>query len=315
MGMKFRNLIELQDAFPSEQSCIDYLETLRWPNGVISPFDPKSKVYKCKNNQYKCLNTNRYFNVKNGTMYENTKVGLRKWFIAIWLVTSEKKGISALSISRQISVSPKTAWLMMMKIRNCFGIQIPTRKLSGTIEVDETFVGGKNKNRHKDKKAKKCTGRAFVDKTPVLGMIERGGHLLAHVIENTSAKSIMPLINQHIEHGATVYSDEWMAYNTVHHNYKHSIVNHAGRQYKCGDVSTNAIEGFWGIFKKGMIGIYQCASKKHMQRYVDEFVFRYNTRKMQNADRFGHFMLGTNKRLTYKQLINGYTEKQRDRTC
>ena len=173
----FNSLIELTDAFPTEEVCLKYLESLIWEDGVVSPFDPESKVYVCSNNRYICKNTGKSFNVKTGTIFENTKLPLRKWFMAIWLVLSHKKGISSLQLSRDIKVTQKTAWFMLQRIRECLMCKNEGR-LENEVEADETFVGGKNKNRHKDKKVKKCQGRSFKDKTPVLGMVERKGEVV-----------------------------------------------------------------------------------------------------------------------------------------
>lgn len=143
--------MDLLERFPDEDSCIEYLEEIRWSEGVVSPFDPKSNVYK-RNNGYHCRNTNKQFNVKTNTLFHNTKVSLRKWFLAIFLVTSHKKGISSVQLAKYIGVTQKTSWFMLQRIRKCFGID--DDQLEGTVEADETFVGGKNKNRHADKKVK-----------------------------------------------------------------------------------------------------------------------------------------------------------------
>lgn len=175
----FNSLIDLFKTFPDEQSCIDHLERLRWNGFVVSPFDPTSKVYKCKGNKYRCKNTGKYFNVKTDTLFDSSKIELRKWFAAIWLVTSHKKGISSLQLSRDIDVTQKTAWFMIQRIRNCFGIE-HNDQLGNTVEIDETYMGGKNKNRHADKSVDGLQGRSAKDKTPVLGMVERKGKLVVY---------------------------------------------------------------------------------------------------------------------------------------
>jgi len=148
INVDFNSIIELINTFPDQQTCIEHLEQLRWKDGnVVSPFDATSKVYTCKGNKYKCKNTGKYFNVKTGTLFDNTKVPLQKWYLAIWLITSHKKGISSLQLHRDLKITQKTAWFMAHRIRNCFGIQ--DEKLDNTVEVDETYVGGKNKNRHR----------------------------------------------------------------------------------------------------------------------------------------------------------------------
>lgn len=205
------------------------------------------------------------------------KSNFKKWFLAIWLVTCHKKGISSLQLARDIHVTQKTAWFMLQRIRNCFGSD-NDGDLDGTVEIDETFVGGKNKNRNKDKKVPMSQGRSFKDKTPVFGMLQRGGRLIAKVVSDTSIKNLAPRIFQHIKLGSTIYTDEWN-YGNLSKYFTHRFIRHAAKVYVNGDIYTNTIEGFWGIFKRGIVGIYQSVSRKHLQKYVDEFVFRYNPRK------------------------------------
>jgi transposase-like protein len=149
----FNSIPELIRAFPTEQSCIEYLEDLIWSGTPVSPFDPESKVYKCKDNKYKCKNTGKYFNVRTGTMYDNTKMPLYKWFLAVWLVTTHKKGISSVQLAKDVDVTQKSAWFMLQRIRACFKIE-NYNELDGIVEVDETFYGGKNKNRQQQKRQK-----------------------------------------------------------------------------------------------------------------------------------------------------------------
>ena len=151
-----KSIIDLIKSFPTEQSCIDHLEILRWNGNVVSPFDEASKVYNCKGNKYKCKNTGKYFNVKTSTLFDNTKMDLQKWFMAIWLVTSHKKGISSLQLGRDLGITQKSAWFMLQRIRNCFGLnEDDGDKLKGEVEIDETYVGGKVKNRSLKIKADK----------------------------------------------------------------------------------------------------------------------------------------------------------------
>jgi transposase-like protein len=300
----FKSILDLINSFTDEEACIKHLEALRWGDSIISPFDEYSKVYKCSNNRYRCKNTSKYFNVKTGTLFDNTKVKLQKWFIAIWLVTSHKKGISSLQLSRDINVTQKTSWFMLQRIRNCFGIE-NNNDLDNTVEADETYVGGKNKNRHNIKKIKNSQGRSAKDKTPVVGMVERNGKLNANVVENVQSKTLTAELIRNVKYTASLYTDEWLGYKGASRIYDHSVVKHNQGEYVNGRVHTNTIEGFWSLLKRGIIGIYHFTSKKHLQRYVDEFVFRYNTRNNTEAVRFNILLANTEVRTTYKGLING----------
>lgn len=300
----FNSIIEIIQTFKDEQTCLEYLEELRWGGVVISPFDKDSKVYKCKGGKYRCKNTGKYFNVKTNTLFDNTKIELQKWFIAIWLVTSHKKGISSLQLSKDIDVTQKTAWFMLQRIRKCFGIE-NDNNLDGNVEVDETYVGGKNKNRHSAKKVKNSQGRSSKDKTPVVGMIERQGKLNAKAVNNVQAETLTAEIVKNIKRTAHLHTDEWLGYNGISKLYKHSIVKHNVGQYVDGDKYTNTIEGFWSLLKRGIIGIYHFTSKKHLQNYVDEFVFRYNTRMNSESGRFNLLLLNMGIRTTYKELVYG----------
>lgn len=297
----FSSLFELLEAFPTEESCVRYLEDLIWKDGVVSPFDPESKVYTCAKG-YKCKNTGKIFNVRTGTIFENTKLSLRKWFMAVWLILSHKKGISSLQLSRDIRVTQKTAWFMLQRIRGCLICKNEGR-LQNEVEADETFVGGKNKNRHRDKKVKRCQGRAFKDKTPVLGMLERKGNVIARVIKNTSQSELTPNILEFVDRNAVLYTDEWQGYNKIDKMYYHYSIDHGKGQYGIGRIHTNTIEGFWTLLKRGYMGIYHYMSPKHLQRYVNEFVFRYNTRKISEHNRFNLLLCNIEYRITYNNLI------------
>jgi hypothetical protein len=304
LNKDFTSILELIKAFPDEQTCITHLEELRWNGNVVSPFDSNSKVYKCKNNKYRCKNTGKYFNVRTSTLFDNTKIELVKWFMAIYLVTAHKKGISSLQLSRDIDVTQKTAWFMLQRIRNCFGFDNDVI-LDNEVELDETYVGGKNKNRHNNKKSESSQGRSLTDKTPVFGMIEREGKLIAKKVDNTSTEILTKEAIKSIKESAKVYSDEWLGYNGISKIYDHSIVKHNEKQYVNGRIHTNTIEGFWSLLKRGIFGIYHFTSKKHLQKYVDEFVFRYNTKNNNECVRFNLMLANTEYRLTYKSLING----------
>ena len=302
-----KSVFELTQIFSTEQDCINYLELLKWNKLPVSPFDETSTVYKCKNNKYRCKNTGKYFNVKTGTMFENSKIGLRKWFLSIWLVTSHKKGISSMQLARDIGVTQKTAWFMLQRIRACFVIE-NNNELEGIVECDETFIGGKNKNRHKDKKVPHSQGRSFKDKVPVMGMLQRGGKMNAYVVDDTKRKSIQPLIYRYVNPEKTVLiSDEWWAYKGLDKYYTHNVIDHSKKEYvslQDNNIHTNNIEGSWNILKRSVSGMYNHVSKKHLQKYVDEFVYRFNLRKVSDQEKFRYLLSNSNIRTKYKELCH-----------
>ena len=282
-------------ALSSEKKAIKYFEKMRWDGKVVSPFDATSKVYKCGNGKYKCKNTGRYFDVKTGTPFANTKLPMKKWLLAIFLFQADNGSISSCQLARFLEITQKSAWYMLMKIREFTTKANANRsKLSGEVEIDETFVGGKNGNRHKDKKVEKCQGRSYKDKVPVFGILERGGKLIAKVVPNTQARTLVPIVKKNVEVGSTVYTDGW-SYKGLEGKYEQLSVDHGkhfyGETYVTDDgeiivVSTNGIENAWSLFKRRLKGTYSRVSKKHLQKYVDEFVFRFNTRNFTDSQRF-----------------------------
>lgn len=297
----FNSLFDLVQIFSSEEKCIEYLESIRWKDGVISPFDPRSKVYKCSKG-YWCKNTNKVFNVKTRTIFENTKISLQKWFMAIWLITSHKKGISSIQLSKDIHVTQKTSWFMLQRIRNCFECE-NKHNLSNEVEIDETYIGGRERNKKQSSEKSGTQGRSIKTKVPVIGMIERKGKLVSHIIENAKSVTLTSAIVDKVDKTATIYTDEWKGYYTIDKLYNHLFVKHKENEFVNGNVSTNTIEGFWGLLKRGILGIYHKISKKHLQMYIDEFVFRYNTRKISEIQRFEFLIFNMTNRITYNDLI------------
>jgi len=300
---RFDSLIELLDYFNTEKKCIKFLEKELWENGTpISPYDPTSKVYRRGDGLYRCKNTGRNFNVKKGTIFEGSKLPLRKWFAAIYLLSNHSKGISSTQLGKMLKVTLKTAWFLSHRIRECYKPDL-SEKLTGEVELDETFVGGKNKNRHWNKKFKKCQGRSFKDKVPVMGMLQRGGRVICKVVRNTSYKQLTAPILRNVSRTATLYSDEWHGYRVVNKVYKHHVVDHGHGIYVDGGAYTNTIEGFWGNYCKRSISLYNFISRKHMQAYFNEFSFRYNTNNVSNGGRFAETIRNCKHRLTYNQLV------------
>jgi transposase-like protein len=302
----FKSIIELLKTFPDEQTCINHLTELRWNGNIVSPFDPTSKIYVCKDNKFRCKNTGKYFNVRTATLFDNTKIELRKWFLAIYIVTSHKKGISSMQLAKDIDVTQKTAWFMLQRIRNCFGFD-KSDKSDNMVEIDETYVGGENKNRSISKRAElhengKQTG--MNDKTPVLGILERDGNVKGFVLDRAYGNTIKPILKQNINSSAVVITDGFGAYTGISKSFsKHVVVNHHLNEYSVGEFSTNHIENFWSLLKRGIFGIYHFTSPKHLQKYVNEFAFRYNTRDLLTCSRFNTMLRNTEYRLTYNDLI------------
>lgn len=302
--MDFKSILDLIKTFPTEQECIQHLELLRWNGNPVSPFDPTSKVYKCANNRYKCKNTGKYFNVKVGTIFEDTKIPLLKWFMALYIFSSHKKGISSHQLAKDIDVTQKTAWFILHRLRYAFDHPAFQAALDNTVEIDETYMGGEEKNKHESKKTDGTQGRSTKTKKPVLGMKERGGNVIAKVVDDTKQKTVMPIIAANVAAGCNVCTDEWHAYNKLGLTYNHSRVNHGATEYVNGMAHTNGMENFWSHLKRGVDGIYHWVSVKHLQSYVTEFSLRMNSRKMTTCDRFNLVLENSAGRLTYRVLIS-----------
>lgn len=220
------------------------------------------------------------------------------------MITNHRKGISSVQLSKDIQVTQKTAWFLLQRIRQAFH-QNPYEKFDGEVELDETFVGGKNKNRHWNKKVKNSQGRSFKDKVPVMGILQRGGKVFCKVVKNTSYKQLTAPILRKVKRTATLYLDEWQGYKVIKKVYNHHMVDHGHGIYVNGDAYTNTIEGFWGNYcKRSVYGTYNHMSRKHMQLYFDEFCFRYNTNKVTIGERFCECIRKSKGvRITYQRLV------------
>lgn len=285
---RFNSLIQIADFFNTEAKCKQTIAQERWGDGpAVCPYCGSTHTHLCSDGRYICKGCQCKFTVTVGTIFENTKVSLRKWFMAMYLVSSHKKGVSSLQLSRDIKVTQKTAWFMLHKIRGLYG-QSDSVSLNGEVEMDEMYLGGRETNKHESKRTEGTQGRSTKTKTPIFGMIERDGKVVAMKVENTQGATLMPIVSQFIEQGTTTYTDEASIYHKLEQNgYNHVFVNHGQREYvRAHDIHTNGIEGFWAHFKRVVFSTYHCVSKDYLQRYIDEQVYRWNTREVKPAERF-----------------------------
>lgn len=305
----FKNILEMLTKLPDEKSCREYVEHMRWSGKPRCVHCKCKKVYKLNikgefNGLYKCAMCRKRFTVKVGTIFEGSHISLQKWLYAIFIFTSHKKGISSHQLAKDLSLTQKSAWFMLGRIRLALEPPKVHVKFTGVSTVDESFVGGKNKNRHRDKKVPQSQGRSYKDKTPVFGMINNG-FLVTRVIPDTKAKTLKPIIRELVEKGEIVVSDEWKGYWNLGKEFSHIVVNHQKKQYVNGDFSTNNVENFWSHLKRGIYGIYHKVSREHLHRYTAEFTYRYNTRDFGEIERFEDTLRNTeNLRLKYKDFIN-----------
>ena len=239
------------------------------------------------------------FTIKTGTVFGESKLPLKKWFIAIYLLSNTSKGISSVQLAKHVGVTQKTGWFMDYRVRKA--MKQNKGLLFGTAEVDETFLGGLEKNKHKSKRRHIGTGGA--GKTPVLGIRTRGGELRTRVVQTVRADESQGHIQSTVASGETVYTDNWLGYRGLG-GYSHTVINHSDGRYVCGDAHTNGIESFWALFKRGYHGIYHYMSPKHLQRYLDEFTFRFNRQKTQMQDVFLDVVenVAESTKLPYKEL-------------
>lgn len=318
----FKTIQEFNDFFKDEKTCYQFLEKQRWADGIVcphcgscrAPYNVKPRGIFKDIPSYRCSERgcDLPFTVRTNSIFEGSKVELRKWFHAIYEITTSKKGISSMELATRIGVSQKTGWLMNHKIRSMLSDTAP--QLLGEdgkcVQADETYVGGKNKNRHKDKKIEGSQGRSAADKTPVVGLIEKGGRVMTFVTQDTSAETLTQIIDNNVCEGATIVTDAYKSYSTIGNAYNHITVKHEEGGYiveqNGNKFHTQNIENFWSQLKRGYIGIYHYMSPKHLHRYCNEFATRYNLRNETNISRFLFVVRNAdNPKVTYKLLTKG----------
>ena len=297
-------IIELINMFPDEKSARKWLEDIRWPNGKRHcPHCGSLETAVVKSGKpmpYHCGDCRKYFSVRVGTVMQSANVPLRKWVIAMYLMSTSLKGVSSMKLHRDLGVTQKTAWLMSQKIRE--GWSGDNGKLEGTVEVDETYIGGKERNKHDNSKSR--LGRGPVGKIAVIGAKQRSGDVTAKSISTTNSLTMQNFIGENVKKGAQVFTDDHRGYLGMTSFYKHKQVKHSAKEYVKGDVHTNGIESFWSLFKRGYYGTYHHMSPKHLNRYVKEFCGRHNSRSFDTIDQMSAIVTGMcNKTMTYKELI------------
>jgi transposase-like protein len=296
----------LQEAivfFSDPDNCVRYIVGRRWPAGISCPtcgredaaYVPSRRLWQCKTRHAKCQ-----FSVKVGTVMEDSPIPLKSWLLTMWMITGCRNGISSYEIARTIGITQKSAWFMLHRLR--LAMEDPLGKLGGTVEADETYVGGKIKNKHT--KARKQGYQK--DKTPVIGVVERGGRVIARVVPSTRKEHIHELMESSVEKSATIYTDDYPIYDRLKKlGFGHEIINHTQDRYVRGRVSTNTIENFWSCLKRTIKGTYVSVDPKHLNAYVVEQAFRFNVRKGFTEQERSFVLLHgiTGKRLTYAELI------------
>jgi transposase-like protein len=295
--------------FADRNVTLDLMVAIRWPDGVVCPtcgskevtFLKTRRLWKCKNRHPK-----QQFSAKVGTIFEDSPIGLDKWFTAMWLIANCKNGISSYEIARDLHVTQKTAWFMDHRIR--FAMKTGSfEKMKGEVEADETFIGGLARFMHKDRREAVIKGTGGAGKVAVMGLLERHGkdrisHVRAKVLRNVRATSLHKEIRDNVEAGSEMFTDAWVGYKHIDRDYVHNVIDHA-EKYAEGRVHVNGIENFWSLLKRGIKGTYVSVEPFHLFRYLDEQAFRFNMRKNSDGQRFIETLSGvTGRRVTYKEL-------------
>jgi transposase-like protein len=313
-----KTLLQAVKFFADYENCHRYMVKARWPDGAVRcpTCNSDHVAYLANARVWKCYGKHERpkFSLKVGTIFEDSPIPLEKWIPTVWFLANCKNGISSYELSRALGVTQKTAWFMLHRVRlamrtTSFG------KLGGEIEVDETFIGGKARNMHFDKREKEITGRGAKDKAAVLGFLRRGGEVQAEVVPNRKKHTLQSMVRNHVMPNSIVYTDELPSYEGLDNEFIHQVVNHA-IEYVRGRVHTNGLENFWSLLKRGVKGTYVSVEPFHLARYLDEETFRYNNRDNEEIGDAGRFELAlaqiVGKRLTYDELTGkAAMEKQR----
>lgn len=298
-----KSIIHLISALRTERDCHHYLAKTFWGDGIVTcPYCKNESVYIFKDGiRYKCKACSNNFTVKTNTFMGASKLPTIKWICGMWLIM-HNRGISSVQLGKDLGVTQKTAWFMLQRLRWALGNE-KTDMLSGVVEIDEAFIGGKAKNKHKNKRPKYRPGKNWFDKIPVLGMLERGGKLKAMIITDVLMLTLKKAVLPNIKGGSTIYGDGYRGYKSLELYYDVKNVDHGAGYFVNGEVHTNTLEGSWTQLKNMIRGSYVNISVKHAQKYVNEFVFRYNNRNLDTQCKIESIIKNMSCRITYNQLI------------
>jgi len=301
-----KTLIEAVRYFSDLDVCNEYMKGIKWPDGkIICPNCKSDRIGEIKTRKMlRCKECRKQFSYKVGTIFEDSPLGLDKWFVAVWCITNAKNGISSYELGRALGVTQKSAWHMLHRIRLAMRDETIEKRLTGTVEADETFVGGKAENMHASKRKEKIKGRGGVGKVIVQGILERGGRVIAGPVRNAKRTTLQWHLRELVAEGSEIYTDAFQSYVGLANEYTHEVVDHAQGVYVRGNCHVNSIENFWSLLKRQINGTYISVMPWHLFRYVDEQAFRFNERKGTDGSRFDAVMRKiVGKRLQYIELI------------